>query len=435
MFALIDANNFYVSCERVFRPDLRERPVVVLSNNDGCAIARSNEAKSLGIKMGAPWFEISKLHDQAGLVGLSANFELYADMSDRLMSLAAGLGHRQEVYSIDECFIDMSGIGGDLIERGKKVRARIMQWTGLPTCIGFGSTKTLAKLANHIAKTAERKPGLYPSHFAQVFSLCELKPNERDDLMKSTDVGDIWGVGKQISTQLREMGITNALDLSKLDAATAKARWSIMLERTIRELRGEACFSFDEHPKDKKQIACTRSFGQPIKEHRYLEEAISEFASRAAEKLRKQNSHAGQVLAFIRTSPFRKSDKQYSRSAVVPLDSPTADTVKIIDAALYVLHSIFKPGYNFVKAGVILLDLQPSTQHQLSLVLEDTSEKNKTRVRLMQTLDSVNKRYGRGTVKLASSGAQTQFRPWQMKQERKTPGYTTDWDELAYVRT
>jgi len=302
----------------------------------------------------------------------------------------------------------------------------------LPTCIGFGSTKTLAKLANHIAKTAERKPGSYPSHFAQVFNLSELNPNERNVLMKSTEVGDIWGVGRQISKQLRGMGITNALELSQLDVSIARARWSITLERTIRELRGETCFSFEEHPEDKKQIACTRSFGQPITQRRYLEEAISEFASRAAEKLRKQNSHAGQVLAFIRTSPFRKDDKQYSRSAVVPLDSPTSDTVKIIDAALYVLHSIYKPGHNFVKAGVILLDLQPSTQPQLSLVLEDTSEKNETRERLMQTLDSVNKRYGRGTVKLASAGAQ--FRPWQMKQERKTPRYTTDWNGLAYVK-
>lgn len=434
MYALVDGNNFYVSCERVFRPDLRDLPVVVLSNNDGCAIARSNEAKAIGIKMGAPWFQIEKLQDELGLVGLSANFPLYADMSDRMMSLAAGLGHRQEIYSIDESFVDVTGIRGDLTERSRKVRSRILQWTGLPTCIGLGPTKTLAKLANHIAKTTERKSDVYPSHHAQVCNLGALSKPELDALLQATDVGDVWGVGRRISAQLIEAGVTNALELSRLDPATAKARWSVVLEKTVRELQGMQCIDFEDNPDDKKQIACTRSFGHPVTERHHLQEALSEFASRAAEKLRKQNGHAGQVLAFIRTSPFRQNDKQYSRSAVVPLPSPTADTAQIAEAAIAILHAIYKPNFNYAKAGVILLDLQPETRHQYTLDLEDEAQHNEARKRLMQTLDGVNKRYGRGTIKLASAGTQTQNSIWQMKQQRKTPSYTTDWNELGVVR-
>jgi DNA polymerase V len=222
----------------MFRPDLRDRPVVVLSNNDGCAIARSNEAKAMSIKMGAPWFQLEKLQDEMGLVGLSANFPLYADMSDRMMSLAAGLGHRQEIYSIDESFVYCSGIRGDLTERSRKVRARILQWVGLPTYIGLGPTKTLAKLANHISKTAERKPGVYPAHLAQVCNLGALSASERDELLRATDVGDVWGVGRRISAQLIDAGVTNALELSRLDPVAVKARWSVVLERTVRELNG-----------------------------------------------------------------------------------------------------------------------------------------------------------------------------------------------------
>jgi DNA polymerase V len=434
MYALIDGNNFYVSCERVFRPDLRDRPVVVLSNNDGCAIARSNEAKALGIKMGAPWFELQKLQDDAGLIGLSANFTLYGDMSDRMMSLAAGLGHRQEIYSIDESFVDCTGIRGDITERSRKIRARILQWTGLPTCIGIAPTKTLAKLANHISKTAERKPGVYPDHHAQICNLGALSKGERDELLKATDVGDVWGVGRRIGAQLVEAGVTNALDLARLDPAAVKARWSVVLERTVRELNGVACVEFEEVSGDKKQIACTRSFGRPVTELAHLQEALTEFSTRAAEKLRRQKGHAGQVMAFIRTSPFRQKDPQYSRSAVVPLPSPTADTAQIAEAAIAVLHAIYKPGFNYAKAGVMLLDLQPETRHQFTLDLGDEAEQKAARAKLMQTLDGVNQRYGRGTLKLASAGTQTQYRAWQMRQERKTPGYTTDWDGLAVVR-
>ncbi|NBS03595.1 MAG: Y-family DNA polymerase, partial [Rhizobiales bacterium] len=331
MYALVDGNNFYVSCERIFRPSLQGIPAVVLSNNDGCAIARSNEAKALGIKMGAPWFQIKHLTDSHGLVALSANFALYGDISDRMMSLAAGLGPTQEIYSIDESFIGLEGVRGDLVERSHKIRSRILQWTGIPCGIGIGRTKTLAKLANHIAKTAERKPGMYPGHLAQVCNLEVLSVDERQCVFEATEVGEVWGVGRRISKQLTEGGIKTVQDLVRMDVATIRKGWSVVLERTVRELQGIPCIGLDDAPAPKKEIACTRSFGHAVTELSDLTQAVTEFASRAAEKVRKQHSLASEVMVFIRTSPFRK-DPQYSRSIVVPLRRPTADTGAIVQA-------------------------------------------------------------------------------------------------------
>ena len=431
MYALVDGNNFYVSCERVFRPSLNGRPVVVLSNNDGCAIARSNEAKALGIAMGAPWFKIKHLAEEVGLVALSANFALYGDMSDRMMSLAAGLGPHQEVYSIDESFIDLSGIRGDLVERSHKIRSRILQWVGIPCGIGIGSTKTLAKLANHIAKTAERKPGSYPEHLAQVCNLSALPPAELEQILQATAVNEVWGVGRQISKQLNDGGIHTVLDLVKVDPATIRRGWSVVLERTVRELQGTPCIDLDDSPAAKKEIACTRSFGHPVTELTPLNEAVTEFASRAAEKVRKQHSLAMQVMVFIRTSPFR-SDPQYSRSMVVPLRRPSADTGAIVAAALTGLKAIYRPGFKLAKAGVILLDLQSDAVGQRELDLEDDDEMD--RGQLMDALDAINQRYGKGTMKMASAGLAGDRRVWSMKQERRTPGYTTCVADMPVAR-
>ena len=288
MYALVDGNNFYVSCERVFRPDLQHRPVIVLSNNDGCAIARSNEAKELGVRMGHPWHEIRHLEHQAGLVALSANFALYGDMSDRMASLVAALGHRHEVYSIDESFVDLSGIRGDMTERAHAIRARVLQWVGIPCGVGIAHTKTLAKLANHVAKTAERKPGAYPAKLAQVCNLAQLSRNELDAVLESTDVGEVWGVGRKIAAQLKDAGTENVLDLARLDPATVRRRWFVALERTVRELQGMPCIGLDDQPPPEKEIACTRSFGQPVSALPDLEQAVSTFASTAAQKLRRQ---------------------------------------------------------------------------------------------------------------------------------------------------
>ena len=431
LYALVDGNNFYVSCERVFRPSLNGIPVVVLSNNDGCAIARSNEAKALGIAMGAPWFKIKHLAEASGLVALSANFALYGDMSDRMMSLAAGLGPVQDIYSIDESFIELTGVRGDLVARSHKIRDRILQWVGIPCGIGIGSTKTLAKLANHIAKTAERKPGVYPDKLAQVCNLEILAPEERDAVLAATAVNEVWGVGRQITKQLNAGGIHSALDLARLDAATVRSKWSVVLERTVRELQGMPCIELEHSPVAKKEIACTRSFGHYVLEHRHLAEAVTEFASRAAEKLRKQKGLAGQVLVFIRTSPFRP-DPQYSRSLVIPLRRPSADTGALVSAALAGLKHIYKPGFKYAKAGVMLLELQPDSIQQIVLDLEDGSFED--RGKLMSALDGLNQRYGKGTVLMASAGADGHRRVWSMKQERRTPGYTTRWGDMPVAR-
>jgi len=443
MYALVDGNNFYASCERIFRPSLNGVPLVVLSNNDGCAIARSNEAKALGIRMGAPWFLIKHLQESAGLVALSANFALYGDISDRMMSLAAGLGPTQEIYSIDESFIGLEGVRGDLIERSHKIRSRILQWVGVPCGIGIARTKTLAKLANHIAKTAERKPGSYPLHLAQVCNLSALSPAELELVFAATDVGEVWGIGPRISRQLTEGGIKTVLDLVHMDPATVRRGWSVMLERTVRELQGMPCIGLDDSPEPKKEIATTRSFGHAVTDLAALTEAVSEFASRAAEKLRKQHSLAGEIMVFIRTNPFRKGP-QYSRSVIMPLLRPSADTALLVQAAVRGLQAIYRSGYQYAKAGVMLLDLQSDRVVQGELDLRECSaademagdiqEEITDRARLMSALDGINLRFGKGTMKMASAGLKGDRRVWAMKQERRTPAYTTRWEDIPVVR-
>lgn len=431
MFALVDGNNFYVSCERVFRPSLNCRPVVVLSNNDGCCVARSNEAKALGIKMGAPWFEVRHMEATEGLVGLSANFALYGDMSDRMMSLAAGLGPTQEIYSIDESFVGLHGVRGDLVKRGHAIRARILQWTGIPCGIGMGATKTLAKLANHIAKTAERKPGSYPAELAQVCNLAALPAQDFEAVLRLTLVDEVWGVGRKIAAQLHEGGVHTVLDLARMDAATVRRRWSVVLERTVRELQGMPCIELDAMGAPRKEIACTRSFGRSVTDLEPLAEAVTEFASRAAEKLRKQGSVAGQVLVFAHTSPFRPGPR-FARSRVVPLRRPTADTGLLVAAALAALRSIYEPGFAIAKAGVMLLDLQSCEFEQCELALAD--DPSEDRSRLMFALDALNQRYGKGTVHCGSAGTTRQVKSWGMKQERRTPQYTTRWEDVPIAR-
>ncbi|MET0211148.1 MAG: Y-family DNA polymerase [Burkholderiaceae bacterium] len=428
MYALVDGNNFYVSCERVFRPSLQGRPVIVLSNNDGCAIARSNEAKALGIEMGAPWFQIQRQLPDAEVVALSANFTLYGDMSNRMMAIAAGLGPHQEIYSIDESFIHLEGMRGDLVLRGHRVRERILQWIGVPCGIGIGATTTLAKLANHVAKTADRKPGSYPPELSRVCNLTALPAADLDAVFRATALGEVWGIGRRIGAQLQAEGLATVADVVALDAATVRRRWSVTLERTVRELQGEACIGFENMPPAKKEIACTRSFGEPVTRRADLVEAVSSFASRAAEKLRRQGSLAGQVLAFIHTSPFRRQDAQYARSITVPLRRPTADTALLAQAAVHGLMSIFRPGFNYAKAGVMLLDLQDHGVEQLELALDD--EKVADRSRLMGAVDHLNERYGRGAVSLASTGQSDGKRAWTMKQSLKTPDYTTRWADI-----
>jgi DNA polymerase V len=436
MYALVDGNNFYVSCERIFRPSLNACPVIVLSNNDGCAIARSNEAKALGVAMGAPWFKVQHLQESAGLVALSANFTLYGDISQRMMTIASGLGPRQEIYSIDESFVELQGVRGNLIQRSHTMRERILQWIGVPTCIGIGATKTLAKLANHIAKTAERKPGLYPIELAQVCNLESLSAGELKDVFQRTDVSEVWGVGRRIHAQLKASGIESVWDLRESSTSALRARFGVVMERTIRELQGHACIDLEEVPAHKKEIACTRSFGQAVVSLEPLVQAVSEFASRAAEKLRRQHSQASQVLVFIRTSPFR-SGPQYSQSVTLPLLRPSADTSTLVQTAVLGLRLIYQGGFSFAKAGVMLMDLSDEGVEQGELSLDDErleQAKPAHCAQLMQTLDRLNQRYGRGTLSVASSGITTRHKIWSMRQERLTPRYTTAWADMPIAR-
>ena len=380
--------------------------------------------------MGTPYFEIRDKLPPGSVTALSANFGLYGDLSTRMMSLAAGLGPQQEIYSIDECFVAVDGVR-DVTCRARRVRERILRWLDIPCGIGIGATKTLAKLANHVAKTAERKPGSYPPELAQVCNLAALTAPQFESVLEDTSVDEVWGVGSRLTVQLNEEGITNALQLVRMDPVVARRRWSVTVERTVRELQGMPCIALEHVAPPKREIASTRSFGRPVTQLVDLVEAVTAFASRAAEKLRRQEGCAGQVLVFLHTSPFRKQDRQYSRSIVVPLRSPTADTHLIAQAAIAGVRAIFRCGYNFAKAGVMLLDICDRSLEQHELDLEEPPADRGT---LMSAMDKLNRRYGRNTVYVASAGTAGQRRHWAMKQEWKTPNYTTDWNELPIVR-
>lgn len=438
MFALVDVNNMYVSCERVFRPALVGRPVVVLSHNDGVCVARSNEAKDLGIEMAQPWFQVRHLQRQAGLVALSANFELYGDMSNRMMTLAAGYAPRQEIYSIDECFLDFAGVRGNLSRVGRELRAQVLQWTGLPTSVGFATTKTLAKLANHVAKAADRKPGSYPGELAQVCNFAELSAARLEAVMRATEVGAVWGIGRKTSARLQDGGVRSVFDVMHADPVALRQQFSVVLERTVRELRGEPCLGVDDAPEANQQIMCSRSFGEPVMSLASLTESVNGFVARVAQKLRSQRSVAGAVQVFLSTSPFRKQDRQHSPSATLPLKPPTADTRLLAAAATRALEAMFRPGYRYVKAGVILVDLQPQSRaaDAPDLFGDATPQPapRRDRTRLMLAMDALNQRFGHGAVDVASAARRSLRAPTAARQEQRSPRYTTRLDEVITAR-
>ena len=422
--ALIDANSMYCSCERVFRPSLEGRPLVVLSNNDGAAIARTAEAKALGVKMGQPWFQIRHLHESAGLVALSSNYELYADMSDRMMGVIAQFAPEQIIYSIDESFLYLDGMREDLTVLGQRIRQRVLQWVGLPTCIGIGSTYTRAKLANHIAKQR--------SHWQGVCDLTSMSRGALAMLMREVDVGDVWGVGRRLATRLQALGITNALELARADPEAIAQQFSVVLSRTVRELRGVACIDLGENNAPRKQIVVSRSFGRPVLDVTGLVEAVSEFGTRAALRLREQHSCAAGVQVFIRNSAFQQKQPPFSAATVMKFGKPTQDAQTIVNAALRGLHSIFQPGVQYAKAGVMLFDLQADHVKQLDLFDTAVDVVNAVESpKLMRAVDNLNNRFGRGTVKLGSAGT---VQEWRSKQERLTPAYTTQWDQIQIAR-
>ena len=317
----------------------------------------------------------------------------------------------------------------------------MLQWTGIPTCVGFGSTKTLVKLANHIGKTAERKPGSYPARHARVCNLGGPANVERDELLAATAVGEVWGVGRRIGAQLVDAGVKTVLDLTRLDPATVRQRFSVVLEKAVRELQGIPCIGLDDAPAPKQQIMCSRSFGKAVLHIEDLVEAVTEFASRAAEKLRSQESAAGAVMVFIRTSPFRAQDAQYSGSCTVPMVRPTGDSNLIVGSAIKGLRSIYRQGFRYAKCGIMLVELQSQNLAQGELDLfgghmdsEEPELDQRDRTKLMSAMDKVNARYGRGSLLVASAGLGADRRAWSMKQERRTPRYTTCWEEMPIAR-
>ncbi len=420
VFALVDCNNFYASCEKLFRPDLKDTPVVVLSNNDGCVVARSREAKSLGIKMGVPVFQIKAEMQRHGILAFSSNYALYADLSSRVMRTLEEMAPRVEVYSIDEAFLDLTGIESaiSLVEFGQQVRERIGHWIGITVCVGIAPTKTLAKLANHAAKKYPATQGVVDL----------TNPDRQRRLLALVPVDDVWGVGRRLSKRLNALGITTALDLANASPRAIRDQFSVVLERTVRELNGESCIELEEIPPIKKQIVCSRSFGVKVTHFELLREAICEYATRATEKLRKEQQQAKVMTAFIRTSPFKDNEPQYSNSASGELLIPSCDTRDFIELANHLLKRIWKDGFRYAKAGVMLSDFYDPGMFQPGL-FDDVSTRSNSQ-QLMSVLDTINQS-GAGKVFFAGQGTK---KDWPMKREHLSPAYTTRWDQLPRVK-
>ncbi|EKF9769310.1 translesion error-prone DNA polymerase V subunit UmuC [Vibrio cholerae] len=420
VFALVDCNNFYASCEKLFRPDLKDTPVVVLSNNDGCVVARSREAKLLGIKMGVPVFQIKAEMQRHGILAFSSNYALYADLSSRVMRTLEEMAPRVEVYSIDEAFLDLTGIESaiSLVEFGQQVRERIGHWIGITVCVGIAPTKTLAKLANHAAKKYPATQGVVDL----------TNPHRQRRLLALVPVDDVWGVGRRLSTRLNALGITTALDLANASPRAIRDQFSVVLERTVRELNGESCIELEEIPPTKKQIVCSRSFGAKVTQFELLREAVCEYATRATEKLRKEQQQAKVLTVFIRTSPFKDNEPQYSNSASGELLIPSCDTRDFIELANHLLKRIWKDGFRYAKAGVMLSDFYDPGMFQPGL-FDDVSTRSNSQ-QLMSVLDTINQS-GAGKVFFAGQGTK---KDWSMKREHLSPAYTTRWDQLPRVK-
>ena len=418
MYALIDCNNFYASCERVFRPDLNGKPIVVLSNNDGCVIARSNEAKDLGIPMGAPAFEYEALFRKHNVHVFSANFALYGDMSNRVMSICSDYSPEMEIYSIDECFLKLTGFEHyNLQEYGQELRQKVFKWTGIPVSVGFAPTKSLAKVANRIAKK-------YPDRTKSVY--CIDTEQKREKALKWLKVEDVWGIGRQHAKRLQEIQCRTAYNFISLSESWVKKNMSIVGWRLQRDLQGTPTLDL-EAPQPKQSIATTRSFEEDYTEFEQLSERISTFASSCAEKLRKQKSCCNSIMVFIYTNRHRTERPQYSRSIVVKLPFATNSTLEIVNFALKALKQIFQPGYYYKKAGVVVHDFIPENEVQPKLF----DNRDMKQIPLMKAIDTINAKFGQQKIRLAS---QDPKRVWKMKQEKLSPRYTTDLKDIITIK-
>jgi len=416
--ALVDCNNFFVSCERVFQPGLEGKPVVVLSNNDGCVVSRSQEVKDLGMKMAVPWYQMKDMAKRHGIIAFSSNYSLYADLSNRVMSLLAQFSPDQEVYSIDESFLDLTGISNDHSQYAQQMRETIRRCVGIPVCVGIAPSKTLAKLANHVAKKNPR--------FGSVCDFNALTGKELDDLFAAIDVREVWGVGWRSTSKLNEMGIHSVLDLKRASAKRLREKFSVVQERIVEELNGVACLELDDMVPDKQQIICSRSFGALTSLLPDLEQAVVAYATRAAEKLRQQHSLASAIQVYIRTNPHKESAAQYQQAMLVPLPEPSDDTRLLCHAALHGLRKIYRVGYSYQKAGVMLAGIIPSSARPQTL-FDDVEAQQKSHA-LMRTLDRINRNMGSGTIRLLGEGTD---KTWAMRRNHRSKRYTTEWSELA----
>lgn len=425
MIGLVDCNNFYVSCERVFNPKLNRRAVGILSNNDGCIVARSNELKALGVEMGTPAHHVRHLVERGEVILYSSNYELYGDMSHRVQSVLEEETAGVEPYSIDEMFVRMDGFTPEaLLAHAKTLRWKVRRYTGIPVCVGVAATHTLAKLANRIAKKHPGYPGMCILH---------ADSDEARHLLEQIDVGDVWGIGRRLNERLQVMGIKTAWDLREADAKRLRRKFSVNVERTALELRGIRCLEMNDLHEPKQRIMTSRSFGRPTQQLTDLQGAIRHHAQRGAEKLRQQKSLARAVMVFLKTNRFRPDLPQYCPSVVVELERPTQDTREILHAAQEALRKIYRPNYAYKKAGVMMLDLTDQHRQQLSLMdTPQTEEERQRSQKLMATMDALNEKMGKGTVRL---GLPEKNAPWHLRCANRSPRYTTHWDELMKAYT
>ena len=416
--ALIDCNSFYASCERIFNPKLLGKPIVVLSNNDGCIITRSAEAKALGIKMGEPYFKAKKIIEKNNVKVFSSNYSLYGDISQRVMEILLGFSPEVEIYSIDEAFLNFKGFKNhELLTYCKHIRQTIKQWVGIPVSIGVGSTKTLSKIANHLAKKEADYEGI-----------CILKGDEKiEEALNRIEIGDVWGIGRRLSKFLRNYEVRTAKQFAFLDRRWIRKNMGVVGEKIQLELRGVSCLDLELLPSPKKSCCVSRSFSRPIEKIEELQESIANYGSRVAEKIREEGLIAQSMSIFVLTNHFNKKEKQYSSSIKLQLDYPTSDSKLIVKRAVEGIKRIYKEGYRYKKAGIILYELHSSSSVRGLLDYDKPRTDS-----LMRSLDEINYRYGSATLRLAAEGIK---KSWHMRREKVSPCYTTSFDQLMIVKS
>lgn len=427
VYALVDGNSFYASCECVFNPSLWNRPVVVLSNNDGCIVAANAKAKAIGPIAFKPLFQVEKYLKQHNTAIFSSNYELYGDMSARMHSIVGGFAPNQEIYSIDESFLDFAGMNWNLTDYAQELKQKVRQSIGIPVAVGIGNSKTLAKAANHLAKKIK--------HFNGVLDLSGIDDADSDQLLKMMKVGNVWGIGRKLAPRLNALGIKSAYDLKQMDRNHARRNFSVVLQTTVDELNGIARIPFDEVIASKQQIISSRSFGTPVTDLQAMQEAVATYTARAALKLRKQHTQCMQLGVMVTTNRFKTDEPQYSNWKYIQLRYPSSSTNELIHLAKGALHSIFRSGFEYKKAMVVLGDIRQYTPIQIDLF--NPQQRNTDRdKRLMSTLDQINQDMGKSTIQFAAEGIHNNEQEkanWQMNRNRLSPRATTRWNELKFV--